>query len=67
LAEVIDPRFRALVLVAAYAGLRWGELVGLRVKRVDLLRGRITVAEQATEIDGQFTWGRPRPRPAGAP
>ena len=28
LAEVIDPRFRALVLVAAYAGLRWGELVG---------------------------------------
>jgi integrase len=60
LAEVIDPRFRALVLVAAYAGLRWGELVGLRVKRVDLLHGRITVAEQATEIDGQFTWGPPK-------
>ena len=48
-------------------GLRWGELVGLRVKRVDLLHGRITVAEQATEIDGYFTWGRPRPRPADAP
>jgi integrase len=60
LAEAIDPRFRALVLVAAYAGLRWGELVGLRVKRVDLLHQRITVAEQATEIDGQFTWGPPK-------
>ena len=60
LAEAIDPRYRALVLVAAYAGLRWGELVGLRVKRVDLLHGRITVAEQATEIDGQFTWGPPK-------
>jgi integrase len=60
LAEVIDPRFRALVLVAAYAGLRWGELVGLRAKRVDLLHQRITVAEQATEIDGQFTWGPPK-------
>src|SRR5437867_8291 len=60
LAEAIDPRFRALVLVAAYAGLRWGELVGLRVKRVDLLHGRITVAEQATEIDGHFTWGPPK-------
>jgi integrase len=60
LAETIDPRFRALVLVAAYAGLRWGELVGLRVKRVDLLHGRITVADQATEIDGHFTWGPPK-------
>ena len=46
--------------MAAYAGLRWGELVGLRVKRVDLLHGRITVAEQATEIDGHFTWGPPK-------
>jgi integrase len=26
LAQAIHPRFRALVLVAAYAGLRWGEL-----------------------------------------
>jgi integrase len=60
LAQAIHPRFRALVLVAAYAGLRWGELVGLRVKRVDLLHGRVTVAEQATEIDGHFTWGPPK-------
>jgi integrase len=60
LAQAIHPRFRALVLVAAYAGLRWGELVGLRVKRIDLLHSRITVAEQATEIDGHFTWGPPK-------
>ena len=60
LAESIDPRFRALVLVAAYAGLRWGELVGLRVERVEPLHGRITVAEQVTEIDGHFTWGPPK-------
>jgi integrase len=60
LAQAIHPRFRALVLVAAYAGLRWGELVGLRIKRVDLLHQRITVAEQVTEIDGHFTWGPPK-------
>jgi integrase len=60
LAQAIDPRYRALVLVAAYSGLRLGELVGLRVKRVDLLHGRVTVAEQVTEIDGQFTWGPPK-------
>jgi hypothetical protein len=35
-------------------------LVGLRVKRVDLLHGRITVAVQATEINGQFIWGPPK-------
>ena len=43
LADAIAPRYRALVLVAAYGGLRWGELVGLRVKHVDLLHGRVTV------------------------
>ena len=43
LADAIPPRFRALVMVAAYTGLRWGELAGLRVKRVDLLHRRITV------------------------
>jgi integrase len=40
LADVIDPRYRVLVLVAAYGGLRIGELAGLRRRRVDLLRGR---------------------------
>ena len=30
LIEAIDPRYRALVLVAALTGLRWGELVALR-------------------------------------
>jgi integrase len=50
LADAIPRRFRALVLVAAYTGLRWGELAGLRVKRVDLLHRQITVAEQLLEV-----------------
>ncbi|MGH9194284.1 MAG: tyrosine-type recombinase/integrase [Acidimicrobiia bacterium] len=36
LASAIEPRFRALVLVAAYLGLRWGELAGLLVSALDL-------------------------------
>jgi integrase len=60
LADAIDPRFRALVLVAAYGGLRWGELVGLRVKRVDLLHGRVTVAEQVAEVNGRLLPGPPK-------
>jgi Phage integrase family/Transposase len=55
LAEAIGPRYRALVLVAAYGGLRWGELVGLRVRRVDLLHGRVTVAE----VNGRLIPGPP--------
>jgi integrase len=60
LGEAIAPRYRALVLVAAYGGLRWGELVGLRVRRVDLLHGRVTVAEQVAEVNGRFIPGPPK-------
>jgi integrase len=60
LAEAIDPRYRALVLVAAYGGLRWGELVGLRVRRVDLLHGRVVVAEQVAEVNGKLIPGPPK-------
>jgi integrase len=60
LADAIPPRFRALVLVAAYTGLRWGELAGLRVGRVDLLHRRITVAEQLLEVRGRLAFGPPK-------
>jgi integrase len=60
LAEAIGTRHRALVLVAAYGGLRWGELVGLRVKRVDPLHGRVTVVEQVAEVNGQLIPGPPK-------
>jgi integrase len=43
--------------VAAYTGLRWGELAGLRVRRVDLLHRRITVAEQLLEVRGRLAFG----------
>lgn len=39
LASAIEPRFRALVLVAAYLGLRWGELAGLLASALDLPAG----------------------------
>ncbi|WP_166873912.1 tyrosine-type recombinase/integrase [Salinibacterium sp. ZJ450] len=39
-----------LVLLLAYCGLRWGELCGLRVRDVDLKRGRLSV-EQTVVAD----------------
>jgi integrase len=62
LADVIDPRYRVLVLVAAYGGLRIGELAGLRRRRVDLLRGTVEVAEIVTEAGGVLRFGPPKTR-----
>ncbi|WP_053704110.1 site-specific integrase [Streptomyces sp. WM6368] len=36
LAETVQPRYRALVLMAGFLGLRWGELIGLHRRDVDL-------------------------------
>jgi len=60
IAARVPPRYRALVLVAAFGGLRWGELVGLRRKRIDLERGTVTVAEQLLEVNGAFSVGPPK-------
>lgn len=62
LAQAIDPRYSATVLVAAYGGLRAGELFGLRARRVDLLRRRIDVAEIVVEVRGHLTYGPPKTR-----
>jgi integrase len=60
IANRVPTRYRALVLVAAYGGLRWGELVGLRRKRIDLEAGTVTVAEQLLEVNGAFSVGPPK-------
>jgi integrase len=51
---------RALVLVLAYGGLRWGESVALRRSRVDVLRRRISIVEAATEVNGRLLFGEPK-------
>lgn len=42
-----------LVYVACYTGLRWGEMAGLRVNRVDPARRRIRVVENAVYVKGR--------------
>ena len=62
LAEATSPWYRTFIYTAAYTGLRWGELTGLRRKRVDLLRKNVTVAEQLTAVDGKILSGEPKTR-----
>lgn len=48
------PWFRTWVYFAADTGLRWSEMLGLRRKDVDLLRGRVRVEQQIIEVRSKF-------------
>jgi integrase len=58
LAGAIDPATR----LAAYGGLRAGELFGLRAKRVDPLRRTVTIAETLVDVGGHPYFGPPKTR-----
>lgn len=61
LADTIDPRYRLMVLLATFCGLRLGELLALRRDRVDLLQERLIVTEQIVELtDGTRSVGPPK-------
>lgn len=53
LADKIEPRYRAMVLLAGFGGLRTGESLGLRRSDVHLLHGEVGVTRQAQEVTGK--------------
>ena len=54
---------RTLVLVLAYTGIRWGEVVGLRVREVAFLR-RLSVSQNAVQLGVRHTVGPTKGRKA---
>ena len=61
LADAIEPRYRVLVLLATFCGLRFGELLALRRDRIDMLHRRISVVDQVVELtDGSRSIGPPK-------
>ena len=60
LVHVIDVRYSAMVLTAAYTGLRFSELRALRVDGFDALRRTIRVTESLVESDGGFYFEEPK-------
>jgi integrase len=61
LADSVAPRYRALVLLAAFCGLRRGELFGLTRGDVDLLHRTVTVRVQRQESKrGEELTGPPK-------
>ncbi len=49
-ADTIDKRYRALVLIAAFGGLRLGELLALRRRNFDARARTLIVEEQAVQL-----------------
>jgi integrase len=54
LAAVMPEWCRSWVWVAAWSGLRWSEMVGLRRRDVDLLWRRFIVSQQVVEVGSTF-------------
>jgi integrase len=46
-----------VVIILAYTGLRWSELVGLRVKDIDLAARRLYVRRAGPEVEGRIVIG----------
>jgi integrase len=61
IADAIEPRLRAMVLLATFAGLRLGELRALRRQHLDLDGLMVQVVEQYQELaDGSLVLGPPK-------
>jgi len=61
LAEAVPPRYRMLILLAAWSGARWGELVALTRDSLDLKRGVMTMDRQYVELrDGSLVLDTPK-------
>ncbi len=60
LADAIDPRYRLLVLLAVFASLRWGELMGLRKTDFDLVDGLVRVERSVVLIGAEQVVKRPK-------
>ena len=61
LADAIDQRYRALVLLAIFCSLRWGELAALRHSDIDLTARTVRVTRQVTTLSsGRQVIGPPK-------
>jgi integrase len=61
LADAVGRRYRALVLLACFCGLRWGELAALCRCNIDTDAGSVRVTRQLTETPGQpLRFGPPK-------
>jgi len=62
LADAVGPRYRALILLAAFSSLRWGELAALRPEDIDLAACTVRVTRQLNKPGAEPVFGPPKSR-----
>ncbi len=60
LADTIHPRYRALVITAAYTGCRIGELIALDTNRYQPDKRIIRIEQSLAEVRGHLRFGQPK-------
>jgi integrase len=61
LAKAVPARFRALILLATFASMRWGELAALRRQNLDLDARTVRIEASVSEMKtGEMVTGRPK-------
>ena len=62
LADAVGLRYRALILLAAFSSLRWGELAALRPEDIDLDACTVRVTRQLNKPGAAPVFGPPKSR-----
>jgi integrase len=60
LADTIEPRYRAMVLTAAYTGCRFGEITALDLDHYDPDRRLIQIERSLSEVRGHLHFSEPK-------
>ena len=60
LVNAMPPRRQAMILLAAWCGLRFGEITELRRKDLDLHRGVVYIRRAVIRVDGQYLVTTPK-------
>lgn len=61
LAESIDARYRVIVLLSVFGCLRWGELMGLQRREVDLDVVKVSIERSMVEVGKRLVLKSPKP------
>lgn len=60
LTEAMPERYQLMILLAAWCGLRFGEITELRRKDFDLTNGVVKVRRAVVRVNGEFIVGTPK-------
>lgn len=60
ISEAVPPRYRLMILFAAWCDLRYGELTELRREDIDTKKGVIHVRRGVSLVDGEFVVDTPK-------